>query len=203
LPRAALPGGSEGREQPVEHRPSKLCPNALATHGVARAGITVAGAQPDLVAANLGELGGPRPQERLFERSHFVIASDPDPKVEHPFVLNRHGPNDSRAAGLEPRRPNAAILVVPVSMALDRTGHATNDRRMANGSTHQWPDEERPRGLLSRIGRALGDAFLTGGMSRGMSGDRSADGTAAAPNTILFGEGEAQGQEANRGSEPD
>jgi hypothetical protein len=36
-----------------------------------------------------------------------------------------------------------------------------------------------------------------------MSGDRSADGTAAAPNTILFGEGDAKGREANRGADRD
>jgi hypothetical protein len=75
-----------------------------------------------------------------------------------------------------------------------------------------WPEDERPqprsapppRGRLGRILGALGDMFLTAGMSKGMQGDSSA-GAADRPmtNTILFGEAERKGREANRGSTED
>lgn len=77
---------------------------------------------------------------------------------------------------------------------------------MANHDTpqHPWPDDEPTRvapavkrGRLARIGRALGDAFLTAGMSRGMTGDRSAEGDKAISNAMLFGEGKAKGDHAN------
>lgn len=75
---------------------------------------------------------------------------------------------------------------------------------------HEWPEEEPipvapvlPRGRLARIGRALGDAFLTAGMSRGMTGDRTAEGYKAISNAMLFGEGKAKGDETNDGSDRD
>lgn len=83
---------------------------------------------------------------------------------------------------------------------------------MVNHDTpeHHLPDEEATRvapavkrGRLARIGRALGDAFLTAGMSRGMTGDRSAEGYRAISNAMLFGEGKAKGDEANDVPDPD
>lgn len=69
---------------------------------------------------------------------------------------------------------------------------------------HEWPDEEpthvapvAPRGRLARIGRALGDLFLTAGMSRGMTGQRADETIKASSNAMLFGEGKAKGDEAN------
>lgn len=51
-----------------------------------------------------------------------------------------------------------------------------------------------------RLGRALADIFLTIGPSKGLSGERSGEATRPATNVILFGEGEAIGREASRGS---
>lgn len=74
---------------------------------------------------------------------------------------------------------------------------------------HPWPEDdgprirapEPPRGRFGRILRALGDAFLTAGLSKGMQGDSSAGGTnRAATNAMLFGEAERKGREANRGA---
>ncbi len=79
-----------------------------------------------------------------------------------------------------------------------------------NPPQHPWPHEEPTRvapvvkrGRLARIGRALGDAFLTAGMSRGMTGDRTAEGHKAISNAMLFGEAMAKGDEANDGSDRD
>jgi hypothetical protein len=73
---------------------------------------------------------------------------------------------------------------------------------------HRWPDDvplrderpEPPRSWRGRIVRALGDVFLTAGMGRGFQGDRASTDARATTNVILFGEGEAKGREANRGS---
>jgi hypothetical protein len=74
---------------------------------------------------------------------------------------------------------------------------------------HQWPDDEQvrderpeaPRSRRERIVRALGDVFLTAGMGRGVGGGgRDAADVRATSSVILFGEGEAKGREANRGS---
>jgi hypothetical protein len=80
------------------------------------------------------------------------------------------------------------------------TGHAPE---------HQWPDDEPvrderpepPRSRRERIVRGLGDVFLTAGMGRAVGGSAGPDSAdKAATNVILFGEGEAKGREANRGS---
>jgi hypothetical protein len=75
---------------------------------------------------------------------------------------------------------------------------------------HRWPEDEPvrdegpepPRSRRERIVRALGDVFLTAGMGRGVGGGDSRDGAdvRATTNVILFGEGESEGREANRGS---
>ncbi len=72
---------------------------------------------------------------------------------------------------------------------------------------HRWPEAEpisslptAKQGRLARLGRALADIFLTIGLSQGLRG-RSGDGSRAATNVILFGEGEAIGRDANRGSD--
>jgi hypothetical protein len=49
--------------------------------------------------------------------------------------------------------------------------------------------------------RALGDVFLTAGMGRSVGGGRASENVRAATNVILFGEGDANGREANRDSE--
>ena len=74
---------------------------------------------------------------------------------------------------------------------------------------HDWPEGEEPRSEApapplsrrSRFLRALGDAFLTAGLSKGMQGDSTAGGTnRAATNAMLFGEAERKGREANAGA---
>jgi hypothetical protein len=77
-----------------------------------------------------------------------------------------------------------------------------------HATDHRWPgdepmDEERrepPRNWRERIVRALGDAFLTAGMGRGVAGGRTSEDVRATTNVILFGEGDAQGRDATRGS---
>lgn len=72
----------------------------------------------------------------------------------------------------------------------------------------RWPDDEPvrderpepPRNRRERVMRALGDVFLTAGMARGVGGGRASTDTRALTNVMLFGEGEAKGHEANRGS---
>ena len=79
------------------------------------------------------------------------------------------------------------------------------DKEHAPG--HQWPDDEPvrdeqpepPRSRRERIVRFLGDAFLTAGIGRA-GGRRDGADVRAATNVILFGEGESEGREANRGS---
>lgn len=77
---------------------------------------------------------------------------------------------------------------------------------------HRWPEGEEPRpeapapplGRRGRFLRALGDAFLTAGLSKGMQGDSTAGGTnRAATNAMLFGQAERKGREANEGSTGD
>ena len=79
-------------------------------------------------------------------------------------------------------------------------------------SQRDWPEGESPRprasepppGRFRRILRALGDAFLTAGLSKGMQGDSSAGGSdRAATNAMLFGQAERKGREANEGSSGD
>jgi hypothetical protein len=75
----------------------------------------------------------------------------------------------------------------------------------------QWPDDEPvrdeqpepPRSRRERIVRFLGDAFLTAGMFRvgGAGGRRDGADLQATTNVTLYGEGESEGREANRGSE--
>jgi hypothetical protein len=59
---------------------------------------------------------------------------------------------------------------------------------------------QRRAGRWARLGRALGDIFLTAGMSKGLLGDRSEGDSRPATNVILFGEGDGEGHEADRGS---
>jgi hypothetical protein len=75
-----------------------------------------------------------------------------------------------------------------------------------------WPEGESPRrrapepppGRFRRVLRALGDAFLTAGMSKGMEGDSTAGASSrATTNAMLFGEAERKGREANDGSAGD
>ena len=73
---------------------------------------------------------------------------------------------------------------------------------------HAWPEEEEPRqappprlGRRARIYRALGDVFLTGGMARSFTGRMMPPAETAATNVILFGEGDAKGRDATRGSD--
>jgi hypothetical protein len=75
-----------------------------------------------------------------------------------------------------------------------------------------WPEAEEPRpevpttplGRRGRFLRALGDAFLTAGLSKGMQGDSTAGGSnRAATNAMLFGEAERKGREANEGATGD
>lgn len=75
---------------------------------------------------------------------------------------------------------------------------------------HRWPEADpisslptAKQGRLVRFGRALADIFLTIGLSKGLSGERGGDANRAATNVILFGEGEAIGREASRGSDHD
>jgi hypothetical protein len=76
-------------------------------------------------------------------------------------------------------------------------------------SEPQWSDRESPKGsaapkkpsLLARVARAIGDVGLIIGMSKGGSTRGSPDNTAIS-NVMLFGEGDAQGREENRGSDP-
>jgi hypothetical protein len=74
----------------------------------------------------------------------------------------------------------------------------------------RWPDDEPvrderaqpPRSRRGRIVRALGDVFLTAGIGRAIGGSAGRDSAdvQATTNVILFGEGEAKGREASRGS---
>ena len=68
------------------------------------------------------------------------------------------------------------------------------------------PGRRSPRkegvGRWARLGRALGDIFLTAGMSKGLQGT-AAMASSPPTNVILFGEGDAEGREANRGSNHD
>jgi hypothetical protein len=73
---------------------------------------------------------------------------------------------------------------------------------------HRWPEEEAVRkpappksGRLARLGRVLGDTFLTAGLARGMTGRAGAPADRAAVNVMLFGVGDALGREANRTSD--
>lgn len=73
---------------------------------------------------------------------------------------------------------------------------------------HAWPEEDEPRqappaplGRRARIYRALGDIFLTGGMARSFTGRTMPPADRAATNVILFGEGDAKGRDATRGSD--
>lgn len=77
---------------------------------------------------------------------------------------------------------------------------------------HDWPEGESPRpraaqaprGRFGRLLRALGDAFLTAGMSKGMQGDSTAGSSSrAVTNAMLFGEAERKGREANEGATGD
>ena len=82
----------------------------------------------------------------------------------------------------------------------------------SDGSRREWPDGDPERelrppistGRWARIMRAIGDVFLTAGMARGLTDGSGRDATQrATTNVILFGEADAQGREANRGSGPD
>ena len=74
---------------------------------------------------------------------------------------------------------------------------------------HQWPEDEpvsdprpeRPRSRRDRVLRAPGDVFATAGIGRALSGGaRGAADKRATTNLMLFGKGEAEGREANRGA---
>jgi hypothetical protein len=89
-------------------------------------------------------------------------------------------------------------------------GHLSRMNVDTDQSAHRWPEEELPApaptpktGWLARIGRALGDVFLTAGMARGLASPRGGGEERAISNVMLFGEGEAKGRESAQGSGPD
>ena len=75
---------------------------------------------------------------------------------------------------------------------------------------HAWPEEAPSpapaavkRSRYARVVRALGDIFLTAGMSRGFTSGREHGDQTAISHVMLFGEGTEQGRDSNRGSGPD
>ena len=75
---------------------------------------------------------------------------------------------------------------------------------------HAWPEEApspapvaAKSSRYARVVRALGDIFLTAGMSRGFTSGREHGDQTAISHVMLFGEGTKEGRDSNRGSGPD